>query len=81
MHDRGSVPSGGNEGILSVRHLVHSGSGSHPASYPMGTGGFFSGGKAAGSEADRSLPSSAEDKNERNYAFTPPKRLHGVVLS
>jgi hypothetical protein len=28
--------------------LVQTGSGAHPASYPMGTGGSFSGDKAAG---------------------------------
>jgi len=29
-------------------HRVQTGSGAHPASYPMGTGGSFSEGKAAG---------------------------------
>jgi hypothetical protein len=44
---------------------VQTGSGAHPASYPMGTGGSFPGGKARpGRDADRSLPSSAEVKNE-----------------
>jgi hypothetical protein len=39
---------------------VQSGSGAHPASYPMGTGG-----KARpGRDADHSPPSSAEVKNE-----------------
>jgi hypothetical protein len=33
---------------LSLLHVVQTGSGAHPASYPMGTGGSFSGGKAAG---------------------------------
>jgi hypothetical protein len=41
---------------------VLNGSGAHPASYPMGTRGSFPGGKAAGPEADHSLPSSAEVK-------------------
>jgi hypothetical protein len=37
----------------------------HPASYPMGTGGSFPGGKARpGRDADHSPPSSAEIKNE-----------------
>jgi hypothetical protein len=41
------------------------GSGAHPASYPMGTGGPFPGGKARpGRDADHSPPSSAEVKNE-----------------
>jgi hypothetical protein len=29
---------------VSLRHHVQIGSGAHPASYPMGTGGSFSGG-------------------------------------
>jgi hypothetical protein len=33
---------------FSVLHIVQIGSGVHPASYPMGTGGSFPGGKAAG---------------------------------
>jgi hypothetical protein len=44
---------------------VQTGSGAHPASYPMGTWGSFPGGKARpGRDADHSLPSSAEVKNE-----------------
>jgi hypothetical protein len=35
-------------GNISLRHHVHTGSGTHPASYPMGTGVSFPGGKAAG---------------------------------
>jgi hypothetical protein len=33
---------------VSVLHVVHTGSGVHPTSYPMGTGDSFPGGKAAG---------------------------------
>jgi hypothetical protein len=44
---------------------VQTGSEAHPASYTMGTGGPFPGGKAQpGRDADHSLPSSAEFKNE-----------------
>jgi hypothetical protein len=47
---------------------IHTGSGAHPDSYPMGTGvtgGSFPGGKARpGRDADHSPPSSAEVKNE-----------------
>jgi hypothetical protein len=44
---------------------VQTGSGAHPASCPMGTGGPFPGGKARpGRDADHSLPSSAEVVNE-----------------
>jgi hypothetical protein len=32
---------------FSLLHVVQTGSGVHPTSYPMGTGGSFSGGKAA----------------------------------
>jgi hypothetical protein len=34
-------------GILPLRHRVQTGSGAHTASYTMGTGDSFSGGKAA----------------------------------
>jgi hypothetical protein len=44
---------------------VQTGSEAQPASYPVGTGGPFTGGKAQlGHDADHSLPSSAEVKNE-----------------
>jgi hypothetical protein len=44
---------------------VQTGSGAHPAFYPMCTGGSFLGGKARpGRDADHSPPSSAEVKNE-----------------
>jgi hypothetical protein len=33
---------------FSLLHVVQTGSGAHPASYPMATGGFFPGGEAAG---------------------------------
>jgi hypothetical protein len=49
LDDRGSrvrFPAGA--GNFSLHHRVQSGSGAHPASYPMGTGDSFSGGKAAG---------------------------------
>jgi hypothetical protein len=35
-------------GNFSLRHRVQTGSGAHPGSYPMGTGGSSPGGKAAG---------------------------------
>jgi hypothetical protein len=40
--------------------VIHTGSGAHSASYPVGTVGFHRGDKAAGCEADHSLPSSDE---------------------
>jgi hypothetical protein len=44
---------------------VQTGSGAHPASCPMGTGGPYPGGKARpGRDADHTPPSSAEVENE-----------------
>jgi hypothetical protein len=52
-------------GNFSSSPCVQTGSGAHPASYPMGTGGPFPGGKVRpGRDADHSLPSSAEVKYE-----------------
>jgi hypothetical protein len=48
LYDRGvgvRVPVGSE---FSLIHIVQTGSGAHPASYPMGTGGSFPGGKATG---------------------------------
>jgi hypothetical protein len=49
MDDRGSrVRFPARAGNFSLHHRVQNGSGAHPASYPMGTGGSFLGDKAAG---------------------------------
>jgi hypothetical protein len=48
---------------FSLLHSIQTDSGAQPASSPMGTGGCFPGGKAAGREADHSPPFSAEVKN------------------
>jgi hypothetical protein len=59
-----SLTSENNGGVYTF-FLVQTGSGAHPASCPMGTGGPFAGGKArTGREADHSPPSSAEVVNE-----------------
>jgi hypothetical protein len=42
---------------------VQTGSGAHPASYPMGTRSSIPGGKRPGHEANHSPPSSTEVKN------------------
>jgi hypothetical protein len=64
LDDRGSrvrLPAGA--GNFSLHHLIQNGSGAaHPASYPMGTRGYYPGVKRPGREADYSLPSSAEVK-------------------
>jgi hypothetical protein len=65
LDDRGSILGRGRE--FSSSPCVQTGSGAHPASCPMGTAGSFPGGKARpgrDADADHSLPSSAEVKNE-----------------
>jgi hypothetical protein len=58
---------------------VQTGSGAHPESCTMGTGGPFPGCKARpGRDADRSPPSSAEVGNEWELYLLYPKRLYGV---
>jgi hypothetical protein len=56
-------PAGAN--YFSSILCVQTGSGAHPASYRMGTGGPFLGGKARpGCDVDHSPPSSAEVVHE-----------------
>jgi hypothetical protein len=49
-------------GNFSLHHRVQTGSGAHPASYPVGTRGSSLGVKRLGCEADHSPPSSVEVK-------------------
>jgi hypothetical protein len=63
---------------------VQTGSGAHPASYPMGTGGSFPGSKARpGRDANHSPPFSAEVKNEKELYLlsphVPPWRVAGQL--
>jgi hypothetical protein len=51
---------------------VQTGSGVHPTSYTMGTGGSFPGVRRSGREADHSPPTSAEVKKMWIYISTPP---------
>jgi hypothetical protein len=53
----------------------------HPASYPVGTGSLPGGVNRSWREADYSPPTRAEVKKSWVYTFTPPLRLHGVVLN
>jgi hypothetical protein len=56
-------PAGAKD--FSFNLCVQTGSGAHPASCPMGTGGSFPGEKARpGRDADHSPPSSVEVENE-----------------
>jgi hypothetical protein len=49
-------------GNFPLRRHVHTGSGAHPASYPLSIGGFSPGVKRPEREANHSPPSSAEVK-------------------
>jgi hypothetical protein len=48
-------------GLVAIE--IQTGSGAHPASYPVGTGGVFPGVKRPWREADNSHPTSAHVKN------------------
>jgi hypothetical protein len=52
--------------------MVQIGSGVHPTSYKMGTGGSFPGVRRQGREADHSPTTSAEVKKMWIYTSTPP---------
>jgi len=56
-------PVGARRLFFSHRYRVQTGSGTHPASYPVGAGGSFPEIKRPGREADHSPPSSSEVKN------------------
>ncbi|PNF29271.1 hypothetical protein B7P43_G08948 [Cryptotermes secundus] len=53
-------------------HVLQTGSGAHPASYPMCTGARSLGVKWPGREADHSSPTSAEARKMWTYTCTPP---------
>jgi hypothetical protein len=58
---------------------VQTGSEAHPASYPMGTGGSFSGHEARpGRDADHSPHLVPRLSMSRSYTSSPHMRLHGV---
>jgi hypothetical protein len=72
------VPVGSEFSLL---HIVHTDSGAHQDSYPMGAGGSFPGVKWQGHEADHSLPASSEVKKMWIYISTPSIGLHGVLFN
>jgi hypothetical protein len=47
LDDRRSIPSRSSEGNVSLRHRVLTGSGAHPASYPIRNGSSYPGRKVA----------------------------------
>jgi hypothetical protein len=56
----------------SFLHVVQTGSGVHPASCPVDTGGLSLGVKRKGREFDHSPPASAEGNKMWIYTSTPP---------
>jgi preprotein translocase subunit SecG len=67
--------------IIIIIIIIQTGSGAHPASYPMGTRGSFPEVKRPGREADHSPHLVPRSKNEWSYTSVPPIRLPGMVLS
>jgi hypothetical protein len=64
---------------FSSNFSAQTGSGAHPASYPMGTGGPFLRTKARpGRDANHSPHLVPRSRKSRSYTSSPPKRLHGV---
>jgi hypothetical protein len=59
-------------GFKDLLHVVQTGSGVKPTSYPMGTGALSQGVKRPGREADHSPPASSEVKKMWIYTPTPP---------
>jgi hypothetical protein len=57
---------------FSLLHNVQTGSGAHPASYPMVQGALSPGVKRQGREADHPPPASIEVKIMWIYTYTPP---------
>jgi hypothetical protein len=72
LHNWGSIRSRSREVYFSLHHHIQTTSGTHPVSYPMGTGGSFPEDKQLGHEAAHSRPSSPKIKNVWSYTSTPP---------
>jgi hypothetical protein len=70
-------PTGAED--FSSSPCVQTGSGAHPATYPMGTRGSFPGGKVRpGRDADHLPHLVPRLRMSRNYTSSPPMCLHGV---
>jgi hypothetical protein len=78
--------------LVFTRILLQTDSGTHSASYEIGTGGSFPGLKRPVRKSDNSLQSSAKVKNAWSYIAAPPYifmtwcsvkhgiRLHCIIL-
>jgi hypothetical protein len=62
-------------------HVVQTSSGTHSASYPMGTGGSFSGRKATGALSRPLTFNKCRSQEYVDLYVHFPTRLHGVVLN
>jgi hypothetical protein len=62
-------------------YYYYTGSGVHPTSYKMDTGGSFQGVKQQGREAGHSPPTSAQVKKNVDLDIHSPLRLLGVMLN
>jgi hypothetical protein len=69
-----------SEEVTSIFDVVQTGSGVHPTSCPMGTGGSFPGVKWPVREADHSPLASAEVRKMWIYISTPPYTLMAYCL-
>jgi hypothetical protein len=56
------------QGFFPLLYRIQTGSGAHPAYFPVGTPGL----NRPGRVADHSHPSNVEIKNTRSYTFAPP---------
>jgi hypothetical protein len=63
---------------FSLIHVVRAGSGTHPASYPMGTGGSFPVGKAAGSWSWPLTSNLYRGQENMGPYIHSPIRFHGT---
>jgi hypothetical protein len=70
-------------GNFSIRHRVQTGSGAHPASYPIGTVGSFLGGKTAGAWSWQLTSISCRGERMRGAIPPPPNTssCRGAELS
>jgi hypothetical protein len=65
----------------SLLHVVQTGSGVHPTSYPMGTAGSFPSGKAARAWSWPLASNYCRGQENVDLYIHSPIRLHGVVLT
>jgi hypothetical protein len=78
---RGRSSSPGRGKNCSILHVVETGTGAHPASYPMGAGTLSPGVKRPGRESDHSPPTTTELKRNSDPYIRSPISLHGAALN